>query len=51
MKLTLDWLDLQTLWHETGGKNEEVEIDQEIKYQGGNLTIELENMVANRDLG
>jgi hypothetical protein len=32
MKLTLDQLDLQTLGHEIGGKNEEEEIDQVIRY-------------------
>jgi hypothetical protein len=32
MKLTLVWLDLQTLGHEIGGKNEEEEIDQVVKY-------------------
>jgi hypothetical protein len=32
MKLTLVWLDLQSLEHEIGGKNEEEEIDQVVKY-------------------
>ena len=31
-------MDLQTLGHEIGGKNEEEEIDQTVKYLGGNLT-------------
>jgi hypothetical protein len=32
MKLTLVQLDLQTLGHEIGGKYEEEEIDQIVKY-------------------
>jgi hypothetical protein len=32
MKLALVWLDLQTLGHEIGGKNEEEEIDLVLKY-------------------
>jgi hypothetical protein len=37
MKLTLVRLDLQTLRHEIGEKNEKEEIDRVVKYQGGNL--------------
>jgi hypothetical protein len=51
MKLTLNRLDLQTLGHEIGGKNEEEEIDKVVKYSSKNLTIELEKMAENRGLG